>query len=76
MPSKKPRIHALVDEPLYEAIEEQAEREGISLSRKARDLLKLAMEIQGDRRLDGLVDERKDSEADSIPHEAFWSDRT
>lgn len=75
MPSEKPRIHALVDEPLYEAIQEQANREGISLSQKARDLLKLAMEIQGDRQIDALVDERKQNEADAIPHDEFWPSR-
>ena len=75
MPAKQPRIHTVLDESLYESIKERAEAEGISLSQKAHDLLKLAMEIQGDRELDAMVDRRKENDADSIPHDQFWSDR-
>lgn len=75
MPAQQPRIHTVLDESLYEAIKKQAEKEGVSLSQKTRDLLKLAMEIQGDRKLDSLVDQRKENDEESIPHEDFWEDR-
>lgn len=76
MPSNKPRINMVLEESLYEMIKEQAEEEGISLSRKTRDLLKLAMEIEEDRAIDSIVDRRKKNEASLISHDSFWADHS
>ena len=75
LPAKQPRIHTVLDESLYETIKQQAKQEGISLSQKTRDLLKLAVEIQGDRALDSLVDKRTKNDEPSIPHDDFWAER-
>ena len=42
MPTKNPRINVVVDPPLYELIEELAERQGVSMSLVTRDLIKEA----------------------------------
>jgi len=73
MPSEKPRIHAVLDQALYDAIKKRAEEEGMSLSRKARDLMKMAIEIEEDRALDAIVDRRKENGDDSISHDDFWN---
>jgi predicted nuclease with RNAse H fold len=48
MPAKNPRLNIVLEEPIYEALERIARRDGASLSQKARDLLLEAMEAQED----------------------------
>ena len=40
MPTTKPRINIILEEPLYKTVEELANRDGVSLSLKARDLIR------------------------------------
>jgi predicted DNA-binding protein len=57
MPTKQPRLNVVLEPYLYQTITFLAKEEGISLSLKARDLLKEAVEAHED-----LVLSRKASE--------------
>jgi hypothetical protein len=46
MPTENPRINVVLERPLYNNVERLAERDGISLSLKVRDLVKEALEIE------------------------------
>jgi hypothetical protein len=59
MPTTQPRISAVVERPLFEAVEALAERDGMSLSQKARDLLRHAVDLEEALALEGLVADRK-----------------
>ena len=50
MPVKNPRINVVLEKPLYHTIQQLANRDGISLSLKVRDLVKEALEIEEDKR--------------------------
>jgi len=45
MPTKMPRLNVVLEPPIYFAIVRLAKREGVSLSLKARDLIKEALEF-------------------------------
>ncbi len=51
MPAKNPRINVVLEKPLYNALHDLAEEQGISLSMLMRDLVKEAMELREDRAL-------------------------
>ena len=44
MPAKNPRVNVVLERPMYDALGRLARREGASLSTKARDLLRDALE--------------------------------
>ena len=48
MPVKNLRINVVLDPPLFKNLQFLAQKDGVSLSTKVRDLLKDAMEIQED----------------------------
>jgi DNA uptake protein ComE-like DNA-binding protein len=68
MPTKHPRINAVVEEPIYEAIEKLAEKDGVSLSQKTRELLLDSLERIEDVKLAEVVESRQE-EAEFISHE-------
>jgi len=74
MPTKNPRINVVVDPPLYELIEELAERQGVSMSLVTRDLIKEALEIEEDFALGQLAAERESTyeEEKALSHEDVW----
>lgn len=45
MATKMPRLNVVLEPPMYFAIVDMAKREGVSLSLKARDLIKEALEL-------------------------------
>ena len=59
MPAKNPRLNVVLERPLYEALERLAHRDGTSLSLKARDLLREALESYEDLALAEMADERE-----------------
>jgi predicted DNA-binding protein len=75
MPSKSPRINVVLDDHLYRNVQLLAEREGVSLSTKARDLIKEALEIQEDLYLASLAEARKRTfeKSAALSHEETWS---
>ena len=74
VPTTKPRINVILEEPLYETIEELAERDGMSLSMKVRDLVKEALEIMEDIALKSFAEEREKtfSKSKSLKHDEVW----
>ncbi|MBC8391805.1 MAG: toxin-antitoxin system, antitoxin component [Deltaproteobacteria bacterium] len=75
MPTKTPRINVALDNPLYQRIKFLAEKDGVSLSTKVRDLLKESLEIQEDLYLASIASERERSwdETATLSHEEVWS---
>jgi hypothetical protein len=75
MPAKNPRINVVLDKSLFQSVERMAKREGVSLSMKARDLLKDAVEIHEDLMLAEFVEGRDKSfkRSDALGHEDVWN---
>ena len=71
---KNPRINIVVDPPVYEQIEQLAERRGISLSMVARDLIREALVMEEDVELAQLAGEREATfrEDAALSHEEVW----
>lgn len=61
MATKNPRIHALLEPPLFDTVKRLAESNGTSLSQEAHDLIREAVELRGDRALDELAERRRAS---------------
>lgn len=74
MPAKNPRINVVLEKPLYEAVEEMADREGISLSLKVRDLVKEALEIEEDIALTVIAERREKTfiKKKALKHHEVW----
>ncbi|HEX9666366.1 MAG TPA: antitoxin, RHH family protein [Thermodesulfobacteriota bacterium] len=77
MPAKNPRINVVLEKPLYEAIRRIAKKEGISISLKARDLLREALEIHEDIILNEIASEREKTfrRKKALTHDEIWTDR-
>lgn len=58
MPTTQPRLNVVLEKPLMEAVEMLADRDGMSRSQKARDLIREAVEIEEDTALEALVGDR------------------
>lgn len=58
MPTTQPRLNVVLEKPLMEAVEMLADRDGMSRSQKARDLIREAVEIEEDAALEILVGDR------------------
>jgi hypothetical protein len=76
MPAKNPRINVVLEKPLYDAIKRIAKREGVSISLKARDLLREALEIYEDRILERIASEREEtfSSGKALRHDEVWKE--
>ncbi len=74
MPTKNPRINVVLEEPLYAAIHDLAERDKVSLSLKIRDLVKEALEIKEDVALSVFAEERDKSfkKTTALKHNEVW----
>jgi hypothetical protein len=74
MPTTKPRINIILEEPLYKTVEKLAKRDGMSLSLKARDLIKEALEIQEDIALSSFAEEREKTfrKSKTLKHDEVW----
>jgi predicted DNA-binding ribbon-helix-helix protein len=74
MPTTKSRINVILEDPLYETIEQLAERDGVSLSMKVRDLVKEALEIREDIALTSFAEEREKTfrKSKSLKHDEVW----
>ena len=75
MPTKNPRINVVLDDPIYRNVKFLAEKDGVSLSNKVRDLIKDALEIQEDIYLASFAEEREETLdiSSSLSHEDVWS---
>jgi hypothetical protein len=75
MPAKNPRINVVLDKSLFQTVSLMAKREGVSLSMKARDLLKDALEIHEDILLNEYAEWREASfnRSEALSHEDVWN---
>ena len=75
MPTKNPRINIVLDDALYLGIRLLAQKENVSLSAKARELIKEALEIHEDIALAELATERETSweNTKAMSHDDVWS---
>lgn len=55
MATKNPRLQILLEKPLYKAVASLADEEGVSMSTKARDLIREALEHLEDVALADIV---------------------
>ncbi|HEX3034487.1 MAG TPA: antitoxin, RHH family protein [Thermodesulfobacteriota bacterium] len=76
MPAKNPRINIVLEKPIYEAIKRIAKKEGVSISLKARDLLREALEIHEDRILEDIAYEREKTfnRKKALTHDEMWNE--
>jgi len=74
MPVKNPRINVVLEKPLYHTIEQLANRDGVSLSLKVRDLVKEALEIEEDEALSAFAEkrERTFTKTRALKHHEVW----
>jgi hypothetical protein len=59
VPAKNHRLNVTLERPLYDALGWLARGQGVSLSRKARDLLRDALETYEDLALAKIAEERE-----------------
>ena len=72
MPTTKERINITVDKDTNSILKTLAKRDGMSKSRKVLDLLLEALEIEEDRALASIVEDRIKDKANYISHEKAW----
>lgn len=74
MPAKNPRINVVLEKPLYNSVQHLAEKEGVSLSLKARDLIKEALELEEDIALSIFAERREKTfnKAKALKHNEVW----
>ena len=74
MPTKNPRIHVVLEKPLYESVRRLAEQEDVSLSLKVRDLVKKALETEEDAVLRDFAEEREKTfqRSKGLTHKQVW----
>ena len=74
MPTKNPRINVVLEKPLFNTVEALAERDGVSLSLKVRDLVKEALEIEEDIGLAQFAEAREKTfrRKKSLKHDEVW----
>lgn len=75
MATKNPRLNVVLDPAIYTAIQELAERDGISLSLKARDLLREALEYCEDTYWieTAVKRERTFNKKTALTHKTVWA---
>jgi transcriptional antiterminator Rof (Rho-off) len=75
MPAKNPRINVLLNEQVYNEVRFLAKKDGVSISNKASDLIKEALEIEEDLILADLASTREETldDASTLTHDDVWS---
>lgn len=74
MPTKNPRINVVLEKPLYNSVHDLAQKDGVSLSLKVRDLIKEALEIKEDVALSIFAEKREKtfSKSKALKHDEVW----
>lgn len=75
MPAKNPRVNIVLERPLYEVLQQMAQRENVSLSMKARDLVREAIERHEDLALVEVAEARAASfdRSRGLSHDDVWA---
>jgi len=74
MPTKKPRLNVVLEPKLYEVLSNIAQREKVSLSLLARDLIKESLEVYEDVYWEEISQERDKafSYKTALSHQEIW----
>ncbi len=77
MPTKNPRLNVVLEPPIYSSIERLAKAEKCSMSLKARDLIREALEIYEDAywAKKAAVRETTFERKEALTHKKVWSGR-
>lgn len=75
MPTKQPRLNVVLERPIFRSVEQLAARDGVSLSLKARDLIREALELHEDADLAEQAYERAKTfvRSKALTHEQVWA---
>ena len=75
MSTKNPRLNVVLEPPIYSAIKQLAKKDGISLSLKARDLIRQALEYCEDLywTKEANIREKTLSKKTVLTHKQVWS---
>lgn len=75
MSTKNPRLNVVLEQPLYTAVRQLAKRDGVSLSLKARDLIREAIEYCEDAYWAKVANNREKtfSKKSAPTHKEVWS---
>lgn len=75
MPTKHPRLNVVLAPPMFRSVKRLAERDGVSLSLKARDLIHEALELEEDAYLAERARERTATfvRSKALTHEQVWA---
>lgn len=75
MSTKNPRLNVVLEPPIYQTLRHLAEKDGVSLSLKARDLIRLALEYCEDLYWTRVALEREKTLTKKKPltHKEVWS---
>lgn len=74
MATKNPRLNVVLEPPVYYSVKKLAQKNGISLSLEARDLIKEALELVEDRYWVEKAEEREKtlSRKKALTHAQVW----
>jgi len=74
MAAKNPRVGMVLDPPLYRDLKRAAKAAGVSVSSKARELVRMAMELEEDAYWAAKGEERLRSfdRRKALTHEEIW----
>ena len=77
MPANNRRVNIVLERPLYDALLRLARRDAVSLSEKARDLLRNALEVDENVILNEIAAERERTvnRTATLTHDATWRRR-
>jgi hypothetical protein len=77
MPTQHPRLYIVIEEPLYQSISRLARRDGVSMSFKARDLIREALELQEDVHWEKVAESRSKTfhPRTALSHKDVWRSR-
>ena len=75
MATKNPRLNVVLETPLYSAVERLAKKDHVSLSFKARDLIREALELYEDVYWADIAETRDKtfSKKTALTHKQVWS---
>jgi len=75
MSTKNPRLNVVLEPSLYSAIQHLAKRDGTSLSLKARDLIRDALEYCEDAHWTKVANKRESTfnKKSALSHKEVWS---
>lgn len=74
MPTTNPRVNVVLEKPLFASLKKLAEKEGVSMSTKVRDLIREALEEYEDFTLVRLAEERSGTfkREKAVSHNQAW----